>query len=212
MTKVKICGITNLEDALHAVECGADYLGFNFYEKSPRYVAPGTVNDIVSKLPIGIRSVGVFVNTLADDVIDIAIRSDVNVVQLHGDEKPCDAELVQITLGLHVIKAFRIGETFGVDSVREFEECSVLVDASMPGQFGGTGRIADWKVARELVNNGHRVYLAGGLNAKNVADAIRAVRPYAVDVASGVESSPGKKDPRKVEAFIKTVRDTAISY
>lgn len=212
MTKVKICGITNLDDARHAVECGADELGFNFYEKSPRYVAPGSVHEMILKLPKGTRTVGVFVNKVADDVVEIAMRSSIDVVQLHGDEGPRDVEFVQISLGLDVIKSFSVDSSFDLESITKFEECSILVDAKASGQYGGTGKLADWNIASKLVDNGNRVYLAGGLNAKNVADAIRAVRPYAVDVASGVESSPGKKDPRKVEAFIKAVMDTAISY
>ena len=211
MTKVKICGITNLEDALHAVECGADYLGFNFYEKSLRYIAPGAACDLISKLPNGTLSVGVFVNKPINDVLDIAVQSFVDIVQLHGDERPRDAELVQIHLGLRVIKAFRVSSSFDTESVQEFQDCSVLVDANSPGQYGGTGQIADWKAARVLVENGRQIYLAGGLSVDNVACAIDAVRPYAVDIASGVESSPGKKDPAKVEAFISAVRRTAAS-
>jgi phosphoribosylanthranilate isomerase len=219
MTKVKICGITNLEDALMAVRYGADMLGFNFYPESPRYIAPGASREITKKLTETIkrpvRAVGVFVNESLDDVLRIAIDTDITVIQLHGNESPGYFENVHLgSGGLDVIKAFRAKnlsiediECYGIRELAEhFEMTGVLIDAYSAAVYGGSGEVADWKFAREVSEKFPSVYLAGGLNANNVADAIRAVRPFAVDVASGVESSPGKKDPKKVEAFIRNAK------
>ena len=206
MTKVKICGITNLEDAGRAVQLGADMLGFNFYEKSPRYVSPGSVRNIIDKIGYKARAVGVFVNEENERLLQITIDADVSLVQFHGDETEYPLDLIRDNLGLEVIKALRVHDGLTQDPAH-FGKASFLVDGCSPGRYGGTGTLADWEAARQLVSKGYSIYLAGGLNPDNVADAIRQVRPYAVDVASGVESSPGKKDPKKLEAFIKAAKE-----
>lgn len=221
MTKVKICGITNLEDAIAAVEFGADMLGFNFYEKSPRYIAPGTSRNITEKLEkrFGdhIPAVGVFVNADLDKILRIAIDTDIAVIQLHGDETPDFCENVHDwSGGVGIVKGFRVNGALTIKAIEEYpirkiaeyhESAGILLDAHSPMSYGGTGEVSDWNFARQVSEIFARVYLAGGLTAENVAEAIRTVRPYAVDVASGVESSPGKKDPKKVEAFIRYAKN-----
>jgi len=213
MTKVKICGITNLEDALHAVEFGADALGFNFYEKSPRYIAPGAVNDIVRKLPKHVATVGVFVNNSLDQIDNIYRRTAIGSVQLHGDETPLFVASLTGEL-TRVIKAIHASEPFDPRSASKYEPpdefsadfLEFLLDTQSTG-YGGSGRTFDWDMAvrfREVVPE---FYLAGGLTPENVVDAIRTVRPTALDVCSGVEAFKGKKDPKKVEAFIANVRN-----
>ena len=211
MVKIKICGITNLDDALHAVECGADALGFNFYEKSPRYIDPIAVNDIVSKLPRSVSTVGVFVNSSLNEVDDIHKRSNVGWIQLHGDETP---EFVQnITdRGSLVIKAIHLSNSFDPNSLLQYRETSelveFLVDTPSLG-YGGSGEVFDWRLAAKFKEVVPKFYLAGGLSPENVADAIRTVRPAAIDVCSGVEVYKGKKDPKKVAAFIGAVRSVS---
>lgn len=221
MTKVKICGITNLEDAIAAVELGADMLGFNFYEKSPRYIAPGTSRNITGKLQRRfaehIPAIGVFVNSELDEILRIAIDTDITVIQLHGDETPDFCENVHgWSGGVGIVKAFRVNEALTIAAIEEYpirqiaeyhESAGILLDAHSHKLYGGTGEVTDWKFAREISDIFSRVYLAGGLTPENVAEAIRNVRPYAVDVASGVESSPGKKDHKKLEAFIKNAKN-----
>jgi phosphoribosylanthranilate isomerase len=206
MTLVKICGITNLEDALLSVELGADMLGFNFYEKSPRYIAPRSARNIIDKIGTRARSVGVFVNEENERLLRITVDSYIDLVQFHGNEAQYALDLIRNNLGLEVIKALRIHDGLSQDP-GDFGEASFLVDGYAPGRYGGTGTVADWESARLIVTKGYRVYLAGGLTGENVTDAIKHVRPYAVDVASGVESSPGKKDPSKVAAFIKAAKE-----
>ena len=211
MTKVKICGITDLEDARHAIECGADLLGFNFYDRSPRYISQGAAKDIIAKLKIESRAVGVFVNEKVDRVYDIAISTPINAIQLHGDESPEYVKRLNDWLGLEVIKALRTSDEFDPNGIEDYGDVSILLDAYSLSVYGGSGQVADWEVSKRIVESGRMVYLAGGLTPENVAQAIDVVRPYAVDVASGVESSPGKKDPVKVAEFIDAVRRSAIS-
>jgi len=205
MTKVKICGITNLEDALLSIEYGADQLGFNFYEKSPRYISLGDARDIIDKLEGGITTVGVFVNELIEEVIRVAIDAKIDAVQLHGSESVQYVADTHSWSGLDVIKAFRVKPNLTKHYIDEFEATAVLLDGYLPGIYGGTGQIADWEFARIMAADS-KVYLAGGLNPDNVDAAIETVRPFAVDVASGVESSPGRKDPEKVKRFLEAVR------
>lgn len=207
MTKVKICGITNLADAQLAVDLGADMLGFNFYEKSPRYIAPGSAKAIIESLEIGTRSVGVFVNENIDRVHDIAVDTLIATVQLHGDESPYVVERLHNWLGLEVIRALRISSEFEVGMLDEYGEIPFLLDTFSPSVYGGSGETGNWDLAEQIVRSRSRVYLAGGLTPKNVAAAVKRVRPWAVDVASGVESSPGVKDPKKLEAFIKNAKN-----
>jgi len=203
MIRIKICGITNLEDALLAADLGANALGFIFYAKSPRSVAPETAREIIRQLPPFIVTVGVFVNEEAATVRDLAARVGLDWVQPHGTEPP---EYCR-SLGRRVMKAFRIKDE---NSLRELEAYrgavqAFLLDTYKKGQTGGTGETFDWDLARKAREYGP-IVLAGGLTAENVAQAIAAVRPQAVDVASGVEAAPGKKDPEKLRAFFAGVR------
>jgi phosphoribosylanthranilate isomerase len=204
MTQVKICGITNVEDALSAVEAGAELLGFNFYPKSPRYVSPADARRIVEQLPGGIERVGVFVNEDAEGVARIASEACVATVQLHGDETP---EFCAGLRGFSVIKALRVGENFRVEDAVEFETDAVLLDAFVEDFRGGTGRTFDWAIAKRTREVVPKLVLAGGLTPENVAAAIKSVRPYAVDVCSGVEIAPGRKSFQLMRRFVEAVRE-----
>ena len=205
MTKVKICGITNLEDARHAVECGADILGFNFYSDSKRYVEPTVARDIVAGLQgSGVVSVGVFVNAELAEIVQTAKDVGLDRIQLHGDESPELVTSIMNSLpGLLTVKALRVGEEVALKAAAAYAVNHLLLDGNAGAAFGGAGETFDWELARGI----ERVILAGGLTPQNVADAIRTLRPHAVDVASGVESSPRKKDPEKVAAFIKAAKE-----
>jgi phosphoribosylanthranilate isomerase len=193
--KLKVCGITSLYDAQDAVSCGAQYLGFNFYPKSPRYIDPVAAQFIIERLPREIITVGIFVNEpRPEDVIEILHVSGALMAQLHGDEDRYYCERVGAD---RVIKALRTGDDFDVRIVSGFPAWAVLLDAFDVKLYGGTGKTANWEMAREAVKFA-RVFLAGGLSPDNVAEAIRAVEPFAVDVNSGVESSPGRKDMAKL--------------
>jgi len=207
MTRVKICGITNLEDALMSIEFGADELGFNFYEKSPRYIGQDSARKIIDKLDGRATAVGVFVNKSVNDVIKIATESNISVIQLHGDESRTYVYDVRSKTHLKVMKVFRIAKEFSITEIEKYSADAILIDACSPDLYGGSGEMADWNIAKTIAANHSKVYLAGGLSVENVVDAIKFVRPYAVDVASGVESSPGKKDPKKLEAFIKNAKN-----
>jgi len=198
--RVKICGITRVEDALLAVRLGADALGFNFWPESKRYVSPSAASAIVARLPPFVTSVGVFVNQPEAELRAIAAESGVQVFQLHGDEPPdlCSR------LPLPVIKAIAVDEVRTLSRLLSYEVSAFLLDTPSRG-FGGSGVPFDWSLA-EGVSEAAPVVLAGGLTPENVAEAIRAVRPYAVDVASGVESAPGVKDPARLARFIAAAR------
>ena len=204
MVRVKICGITNAEDAVCGVEAGADALGFIFYPKSPRYVKPETVSRIVSALPPFVTPVGVFVNLLPDEVTAIARAAGLRWVQLQGDETP----EVCAAVGAHVIRAVRVGHAFDVATLRPYAAHGVgtfLLDTAKKGFYGGTGETFDWAAAVATKSVG-RVVLSGGLDPDNVRQGIEQVNPYAVDASSGVEVEPGKKDHEKVRAFIEAAR------
>jgi phosphoribosylanthranilate isomerase len=202
MIRIKICGITNLEDALLAAELGADALGFIFYSKSPRKVAPETAREIIAHLPPFVAAVGVFVDEDAGVIQDLAGRVGLDWVQLHGQESPdyCRG------LGLKVIKGFRIQDENSLRELAPYRDAvqALLLDTYKPGQVGGTGEVFDWHLAREAKKYG-RIILAGGLTAENVAQAIATALPAAVDAASGTEAAPGKKDPAKLRAFFQAV-------
>ena len=204
MVSVKICGITNSADARAACNLGAGALGFNFYERSSRVISPANAWRIISRLPETVESVGVFVNWSAGAVVALGRALSLDAVQLHGDEAP--GVVRQCTRYFRVTKAFRVGGRFPLRSLRRYGGASAfLFDAAVgTGQYGGTGKGADWSVARRAAKS-HRIILAGGLTPENVAEAIRFVRPYAVDVASGVESRPGRKDPARLRALFKAV-------
>src|SRR5271155_4802000 len=204
MFRVKICGITCWEDARHAIEAGCDALGFNFYARSPRHITPQAAATIRERLPKEIAAVGVFVNEAPRDLLELAAALHLDYAQLHGEEKPAAARAVgRLT---PVIKAFRVGPRFRAARVARYPAAAFLLDGapSNGGPRGGTGRTFDWSVARRAADYGP-IVLAGGLTPDNVAQAIRAAHPAAVDVASGVERAPGRKDPRKLRAFLDAV-------
>jgi phosphoribosylanthranilate isomerase len=204
MVHVKVCGITTLDDALGALEAGADALGFNFYRRSPRYVEPARAREIIERLPESILSVGVFVNEPApEDVARMAEESGVSAAQLHGDES---AEFCDSLPSLRVIKALRVGEDFDPADATRYAAEAILLDAFSAKARGGTGETFDWSVARRTRELVPRLYLAGGLTPENVADAVEAVRPFAVDVCSGVENAPGRKDAARLRAFVAAAR------
>lgn len=204
MTFVKICGITNLEDAVTAVDAGADYLGFNFYPASPRYIAPNIARKIISELPPQILTVGVFVNEKTPaDVLRIADVAGVKVVQLHGDEP---SEYCKKLKDRYVIKALRVNADFDVQTVVGCGGDAVLLDGFDRQVRGGTGKVFDWRVAQNAQRLISKVFLAGGLSPENVGEAINTVQPYAVDVCSSIEREPGKKDVGRMKLFIERAR------
>jgi len=204
--KVKICGITNWTDAKRAVEGGAEFLGFNFYTGSARYVTPAKARRIVARLPKGVSAVGVFVNETEEKIMEIARKVKLDRLQLHGDES---AEMVaRLGRSFPVIKAIRVRKSLRAAELRLFPSASaLLLDGFDRGQRGGTGKTFDWKIARR-VKTGARIFLAGGLTPENVGEAIEAARPYAVDVCSGVEARPGKKDPARMKKLLQAVKAT----
>ena len=204
MVKVKICGITELEDARHAIRCGADALGFVFFAQSPRCISPERAAEIIRQLPPFVANVGLFVNEDPVRVREIAETCRLAAVQLHGDES---AEACAAVSGRKVVKALRVRDEKSLAGAGVYEVSALLLDAWVPGRFGGTGTVFNWQLAAEMARS-RPVILAGGLNPANVAEAVRAVRPYAVDVSSGVEISPGKKDRQKVAAFIAAAKKT----
>jgi phosphoribosylanthranilate isomerase len=204
MILVKICGITNWPDAKAACDAGANMLGFNFYEKSLRRVSTVEAATMRAKLPSGVQAVGLFVNAKPAEINSLHAFVRFAAAQLHGDETPTVVSEVARTVP--VIKAFRVAADFQLSTLDRYHDAfAFLFDGSRAGQFGGTGATADWNVARRAVA-AHRIILAGGLTPENVGPAIRSVRPYGVDVASGIESKPGKKDHPRLREFIEQVR------
>ena len=201
--RVKICGITCLDDALVAVEAGADALGFMFYPPSPRSIRPDEVRRIVEQLPPFVARVGVFVNADEQHIRLIVREAGIDTVQLHGKEP---VELCRSLAPLPVMKAFRMEGPGALNALTPYTGCAWLLDSYVAGVFGGTGQTFNWDLACEAVRRGGKVVLAGGLTADNVARAVAAVSPYGVDVSSGVETSPGKKDPDKVRAFVRAAK------
>jgi phosphoribosylanthranilate isomerase len=196
--KLKVCGVTSLEDARAAIDCGAEYLGFNFYPRSPRYIAPPSARAIIERLPDDVVSVGVFVNEpLPEDVDEILRVSGARMAQLHGDESPAYCAGVGAD---RVIKALRISDDFDARHVLDYPASAILLDAFDAKLYGGTGRTANWSIAREAARL-TKVFLAGGLSPENIVEAIRVVEPFAVDVNSGVERAPGRKDASKLQAL-----------
>jgi phosphoribosylanthranilate isomerase len=204
MVFVKVCGITNLEDALAAVDAGADALGFNFYKRSPRFIKPSDARGIIEQLPLTIMSVGVFVNESEPKVVErIAEFVGLKAVQLHGDESQ---QYCRALGSRFVIKALRVGDGFAPQSVKEYETDAILLDAYAGDARGGTGRVIDWTIAQQVRKLVPQLFLAGGLSVENVAEAIRKVEPYAVDACSSLEREPGIKDAGRVRAFVAAVR------
>jgi len=206
MTKIKICGITNLEDALIACKLGADVLGFIFSPKSQRQIAPDRAEQIISKIPPFIKSVGVFVNQSTEDIKKLQKRCGFDVIQLHGNESPTFCN----SFKQKVIKAIHIEDKSDLFKMTEYKVSAFVLDTKVKGMFGGTGKTFDWQLAIEAKKLGP-VILSGGLTPENVAEAIGKVEPYAVDVATGVEVQPGIKDPDKLQAFIESAKGQKIA-
>ncbi|HEX8248920.1 MAG TPA: phosphoribosylanthranilate isomerase, partial [Pyrinomonadaceae bacterium] len=206
MTRVKICGITNREDALLSARFGADALGFNFYAKSPRYIAPEKAREIIEQLPPEILKVGVFVNESLEKVCEIAEIATLDAIQLHGEETPEFVLEIKAKTNLEIIKAFRVSPEFKPENVLQYQVDAILLDAFSPQEHGGTGEIFDWKIAFKVKQSVPKFYLAGGLNSQNVDLAIRRVEPFAVDSCSLLERDKGKKDKFKVFRFISAVK------
>jgi len=204
MIRVKICGITNRADAEAAAEADANLIGLNFYEKSPRFISEVEASRVRAAVPHGIEAVGIFVNAAPQEMLRICRKLRLDAAQLHGDES---REVVaEVAAALPVFKVFRVTSDFAPDVLDDYSAASAfLLDASQAGQYGGTGHTIDWALARRAAAS-HRIILAGGLKPENVAGAIRVVRPWGVDVASGVESKPGKKDHARLRDFVEEVR------
>jgi phosphoribosylanthranilate isomerase len=214
MVLVKICGITSVEDARAAIAAGADMLGINFYRASPRFVEPQNVNTIIEALRgetenQSVTLVGVFVNEPSpDSVMRVVEEAGVGAVQLHGDESAefCQT-LKQLLNGKFLIKVLRVTDTFPPTEAESYDADAIMLDAFHGEMRGGTGRVFDWSIARSVRELVPRLFLAGGLSPGNVAQAIAQVRPYAVDACSSLESSPGRKDPARMKAFVQAVRN-----
>lgn len=206
MTKIKICGITNYGDAKDAADLGADFLGFNFYDKSPRFADYNNVKDIVNKLNGKVRIVGVFVNESTDKINKIAEYCNLDFIQLSGDENNDD--IIQLrkkgNAKIKIIKTFRIKNKIDTDPINSFDADYIMLDSFRKGLYGGTGKRFDLSLIKNI--NNKKLFLAGGLNNANVKEAIKKINPFAVDVCSGIEVSPGKKDFEKMKKFIGAVR------
>ena len=207
--RVKVCGITSYKDAVNALDQGVDALGFNFYPSSPRYIDPSEACAVIRRLPPFVTTVGLFVNVARPQHLVLEARTaGVQMLQLHGDES---FEYCRHLAGWPVIKALRIGNAPLPQDIARYDVRAFLLDAKDDALFGGTGRTFDWGRAEEIKRYGP-IILAGGLTPANVAAAIRVVRPYAVDVCSGVESTPGKKDLTKLIAFMNEVRNASNAF
>ena len=207
MPVVKICGITRADDALHAEALGADAVGFIFYPKSPRYLDPDSAREISDLLGPFIARVGVFVNETAGHIAAVARSAGLTAIQYHGDSDP---RTIADATGLRVIMAFQVGSGFDPARIGDMEADACLLDACVKGQYGGTGVTCDWDTALACTQFG-RIILAGGLHSGNIAEAIKRVRPWGVDVSSGVESAPGVKDHDKMRAFLRALDKTGVS-
>ena len=210
----KICGVTNLDDARAAVDAGADLIGFNFYRRSPRFIEPDAAREIIDAIQSSrhrlVKPVGVFVNESIKEVVRIATETQLDGIQLHGEEgEDFCAELKNGSFKPFVIKAIT-GQTVDLAEFEQYAVDAFMVDAYDPKLRGGTGRIADWATAREAAKKLPRVFLAGGLSPENVGNAIAAVRPYAVDACSSLEVSPGKKDHTRMKEFVAAVRASTL--
>ena len=205
MTLVKICGITNLNDALAAIAAGADALGFNFYKPSPRYITPQSAREIIEQIPDSVLTVGVFVNEESPQaVMDIANEAGIKALQLHGDESPDYCR--NLAANTYVIKTLAVSDTFDPKLACAYQVDAIMLDTRDNRLRGGTGRVFDWSIAQQVSRLVPKLYLAGGLSPENIAEAIDRVRPYAVDACSALEDSPGTKNHERMRTFIDTVR------
>jgi phosphoribosylanthranilate isomerase len=205
MTRVKICGITSLQDAALAVRLGADMIGFNFYQKSPRFIEPQAAADIAKSVSDDVVKVGVFVNMEIYRISELVSLIGLDAVQIHGDEDDAFLDELKSETDAKIIKAYRIIDKDGKAPPITNASDYVLLDSFSAG-YGGSGNAFDWSLTSAFRDVRDRLFLAGGLTPENVAYAVRQVRPFAVDVASGVESSNGKKDPKKLEEFIAAAK------
>lgn len=204
MVKIKICGITNLEDALASVDAGYDALGFVFYKKSPRYIAPIKARGIIKKLPGRIIKIGIFANAKEKDIRRIAKLCKLDMLQFHGHESP---EFCQRFKAYKIIKAFRIKNNMGLKNILRYKTFAYLFDTFIKSKIGGTGRNFNWKLITDIRTDIKcPIFLSGGINAKNVKKAITSMHPEWIDVSSSLEKRPGRKDHRKIRDFFEEVR------
>ncbi len=201
VVKVKICGLTNYEDAAAALDMGADLLGFNFYPGSPRYLSPESAAAIISKLPAFADIAGVFVNASFEQIKQIAAHCSLNWVQLHGDETPEFCQSFR-SLDIKTMKALRVKDRADIEKAQDYFTDAILLDAFDPQRYGGTGQSFDWNILGHISK---RVFLAGGINPDNAASAVE-LGVYGIDVCSGIESAPGKKDHSKMRALFDNIR------
>lgn len=205
--RIKICGITNEEDALNSIEYGADAIGFVFHHRSPRVVTPETAKTIISRIPPFVTTVGVFVNESKSKIEKIAGDTGLDIIQLHGSEPPEACHMSK-----KVIKAIRVKELTDLEPLKKYKVSAFLLDTYSPHAIGGTGLIFNWDIAVEARNFG-RIILAGGLTPDNVEEAVMWVQPYGIDVSSGVEGDrKGKKDRNKLKLFIETARNASKGF
>lgn len=205
--KVKICGITNYDDAIAAIDAGADYLGFIFHERSPRYIAPDAAREIIARLPRGVKKVGVFVNSGLTVIEHAVADCGLDLIQLHGDEPPAFAvkfPRAKIWKAVHIVDADEI------DRWRDFPAAALVLDSRCGDLRGGTGSCCDWRIAANVVAMGINVMLAGGINPDNAVYAAETVRPWGIDVNSGVESAPGKKDHEKIKVLMNNLKNAGL--
>jgi phosphoribosylanthranilate isomerase len=199
--KVKICGLTNYEDAMAAVDMGADLLGFNFFPESPRYIIAEKVMEIVNKLPAFVTTVGVFVNASVEQIREVIRACQLDWIQLHGDESPEFCQSL-VTDDVSIMKALRIREKADIDRADSYFTDAILLDAFHPQKYGGTGLTFDWNIIGHI---GKRVFLAGGINPDNALEAVK-LGVYGIDVCSGIEAEPGKKDHKKMKMLFDNIR------
>jgi phosphoribosylanthranilate isomerase len=199
--KIKICGITNMEDALLAAELGADALGFIFVKTSPRHIRPSAARKIIQELPLFVVPVGVVADEEHDEILELIEETGICCVQLHGNESP--KQLAKFPVPVY--KSFRVDKEFNLETLQRYKGSAYLLDTYVEDTLGGTGKTFDWDIAVKAKAYG-RIILAGGLTPENIAEALKKVQPYAVDVNSGVESAPGQKDKNKLERLFKIIR------
>lgn len=204
MTKVKICGIKTYEDAINAASLGADYLGFNFYRRSPRYIGISQAKKIIKNLPKNVKKVGIFVNENAGKIKKIADACGIDIIQLSGDEDREFGINLKKLLGKKIIKSFRANGSKEIEKAKQYKSDYIMLDSYKKGHYGGTGAKFNWNLAKRI--DRRRLFLSGGLNAYNVKLAINKVRPYAVDACSSTEICPGKKDYNKIKEFIEAAK------
>ena len=206
MTQIKICGITNLEDALCAAACGADAVGFIFHEASPRYIAPEWAKKIIAALPVELVKVGVFVNRNAEEVMQMVKDCGLDLIQLHGDESP---EYCRRFPPEQIIKAVFLRTPEELRALVAYDIRAFLADFREAGRYGGTGKRADWGLAK-ILGKTHPLILAGGLAIGNIREALLAIEPCAVDINSGIEKAPGIKDHDKLRRIVGIIRQASL--